>query len=365
MSRAPSGRLTAVALGYQGFGNVGDEAILSGIECLLDGTTVQIGAVICGPLVDGIAAMPNARRIVSRRLLPTPSGLYALWRADALVLSGGGLLHDHWWSVVPRYLAWIVLARASGARVVWLGVGIGPLRRRIQGWLARLALRLTHVALVRDPRSAELLGGPSDRVHTIPDPSLFNDVPEEEAEPRSLGVVARGPTPSDRAAFGRRASALAAICVLAHRRGWRPMLLTMAGRTDEAFADEVQRRAARKGLQLPKESLGPPPAAALRRLATFEAVVSVRLHGVLLASLAGTPCVPVAYDPKVEHAADALGIRDLVITPDEGDPERTLDLLDRAMSHETRATVATRVREARARREEVGALVEAAIGGTR
>src|SRR5690606_4645669 len=138
--RAPSDRdrlmtaVRAVAVGYQGFGNLGDEAILAGIEELLGGTGIVVSHVVSGP--GPVSAFPAARRVPTRRMRPTLQALRALRRAQLLLISGGGLLNDHWATVVPTYLAWVVLGRLLGLRVAWLGVGVGPLRRRWSRLLA-------------------------------------------------------------------------------------------------------------------------------------------------------------------------------------------------------------------------------------
>lgn len=355
-----------LAIGYQGFANLGDEAILTGIEALL-GETQTVAAVICGPRPESVAAFPEARRISAPRLLPNGPALRSLWRSDALVLTGGGLIHDHWASIIPRYLGWIVLARLFGKRVVWLGVGVGPIRRRSHRLLARLARRLTTLALVRDAASAALVGGASARVGVVPDPALYNGpvIGERRRRHEELAIIVRGPTPAHADDAERLAAIFADAYLVAAGRGWRPVLMTMAGPADEPFVARITRHLAGRGEQAQAEPLGPTPRAAIERLASVDAAISVRLHGLLLASVAGVPCVPVAYDAKVEAAAGELGIGDMVVDPAVMTPELLLDRLDDARSTERRRGVAERMDEIRRGMPEVAQRVADALEGGR
>lgn len=356
-----------VAIGYQGFGNLGDEAILTGIEQLVADQMVHFDAVICGPRVDSVAGFPAARRIRAPRLLPSLEGLRALWSADVLLLTGGGLLHDHWATIIPRYLAWIALGRALGARVVWLGVGIGPVRRRSQRLLLRLALALTAAAFVRDEASARLLGGRGSKVTVMPDPALFNHPPDRSPTSGALAIVIRGPAPAEQTSAARRASDLAVLCLATRAAGWCPTVLTMAGPSDEPFAALIRAGLRSDDDRAPVEvefgALGPTPADALDMLSRFEAVISVRLHGVLLAAVCGIPCVPVAYDMKVRAAAEQLGIGDLVIEANRLNPSDVLAHVARAGDREVRATVASRLRGVRASRSALAHGIVASMHG--
>jgi polysaccharide pyruvyl transferase WcaK-like protein len=52
------------------------------------------------------------------------------------------------------------------------------------------------------------------------------------------------------------------------------------------------------------------PQAALDLFATAGLVLAMRLHGLILAGLAGSPCAALSYDPKVSAAAAAIACPD-------------------------------------------------------
>jgi polysaccharide pyruvyl transferase CsaB len=303
-------RLPTVALGYQGFGNVGDEAILSGIEHLIAGTPLDVVAVVAGP--QPVAALPAPPRVFTRRRRPRPAAVRAMRRARLLLISGGGLLHDHWATVVPNYLAWVAIARLLGLRVAWLGVGVGPLRQGWSRWLAGRALRWSHLVTVRDPASAALVGeiAPDVPVTVVPDPAVFNPAPASGAsgERRGVGIIVRGPAPADAALADPLATALGgAVAILG--RDDPVTVLTFGGARDRPFAVNVVDAAAAEGGVPPAlEELPPDAGAVIARLAQLEVLVSVRLHGLILGAVASTPTVGVAYDPKVASWAERLGL---------------------------------------------------------
>jgi polysaccharide pyruvyl transferase WcaK-like protein len=65
-----------------------------------------------------------------------------------------------------------------------------------------------------------------------------------------------------------------------------------------------------------------------RELGTARLLVAMRYHAVACAAMAGCPVVPVAYEPKVESLARALGVP--YVTVDDPDVERRLAELTRS-----------------------------------
>ncbi|MBE3598731.1 MAG: WecB/TagA/CpsF family glycosyltransferase [Limnochordaceae bacterium] len=70
----------------------------------------------------------------------------------------------------------------------------------------------------------------------------------------------------------------------------------------------------------------PSPEEALDRLASWDLVVAVRLHALILAAMAGVPFVGVAYDPKVEAAGAELRWPIPPLAPEDGADVRAWEM---------------------------------------
>lgn len=303
----------AAALGYQGFGNVGDEAILGGIEALLADGPISVETVIGGDRAP-ISAFPDAVRVASRRLFPTPAAARRLRRARLLILSGGGLIHDHWPIVVPRYLAWSLLARALGMRIAWVGVGVGPIRHAWARRAAAATVRLAGLVTVRDEDSAAWVRRvvPTAQPRVVPDPAFFLPRPAP-AGGGGTAIIVRQPVPADAHLAPRLADALAEFARARMAAGARVTILTMERGLDDAYAAEIARAVGADGSVPEVRTVPVEPNAALELLAAFDEAVSVRLHGLILCALAATPCLPIAYDPKVLATAGRLDLADMAV----------------------------------------------------
>lgn len=349
--------IRATVFGFQGLGNLGDEMILAGIERLVAPLRIEVTALFGGPRLAETSAFPSARRHTTWRLMPTPKALRRLGRHDLFVIGGGGLINDHWPGLIPRMLLWIIAARLRGARIAWIGVGVGPIRRGPWRPLARLAARLSHIVLVRDEAGARLLGGPSRRIRVIPDPALFLDAPRRRAPGDVLGMIVRPPVEDREPEITRLVETLAAFAAAGRAAGLRPHLLMMAQTVDAAFANRVADRLARDGDRPAVDALPTTPSEALQRVAELRAVVSVRLHGVFLSAIAGVPCVPIGYDIKVAAAADRLGLADLVVDPAQPVDGEAAAMLSAAMEPTRSRLVAGRVSAMRGEADGIRAML--------
>ena len=272
--------------GYYGFGNVGDEAILAALTA---------GLRQRGHEVEVLSADPAATRraldvAASHRLAGLP---LALARADALVSGGGGLLQDATSRRSLRYYLGVIrAARATGLRTVVYGQSIGPLSLRGRTATVR-ALRGLPVA-VRDQASHRLLADAGIAAARVADAALALPRPDRQGG-AGLLLVPRAGVAGAREALTRLARTAAADGTAVRVAALQPGADVAEAARIVAAADGVE------VLELAE------PDAALVACAAADAVVSVRLHGLILAARAGTPHLGIGYDPKVAGFLAASG----------------------------------------------------------
>src|SRR5438105_835314 len=108
--------------GYYGFGNVGDELILSSI-------LMEIGKRYPSSRITVLSADPERTHrfhgVSSVRRWSPLAVVRAIWKADVLVVGGGGLLQDQTSSrSLAYYLGLVALARLLVCPVVFYALGV-------------------------------------------------------------------------------------------------------------------------------------------------------------------------------------------------------------------------------------------------
>lgn len=311
--------VTVAVHGYYGFGNVGDEALLSAIVRDLRAELPEARIVVLSAdprwteRVHGLSAVSRFDPLAVTRLLR---------RSHLFVLGGGTLLQD---ATSLRSLAYYagatLLARRLGCRVMLYANGLGPIGTRLGRRLARAALLAADRVTLRDRESLKLYGElvpraqrgtPADLAALAePGPVVTADpvfgladlapAPDPAGEP--YGVFAFRPWPT----LTRRLAELAqAARELADERGVAPVFLAMHPRQDRPLAERL---AALAGGSARALALDPADVAGhLRLLGRARFLVAMRLHAVLLAACRGRPAVALPYDPKVSAAARELGL---------------------------------------------------------
>jgi polysaccharide pyruvyl transferase CsaB len=292
--------------GYYGFGNLGDEALLSVIverlrrrhaQCEIDVLSGDPGGTARTYGVDGT---PRADLKAVRR---------AIAAADVVISGGGGLLQNATSLRSLLYYAGIIrMAVRAQKRVMIFAQSVGPL----DFWgkaVVRQFCRGVARATVRDERSRTLL-----------EPLVAGTPVERTADP--LFLFAPGEAPLDLALEGldasdplvivsvrrwrgadRTAAAIAtAVDRLAEAHGARIAFLPLGGAPDADASTVVIRRCRSNPVLLPNYSL--PQAAQV--IAHSRLVVGMRLHALIIAARLGVPFIALPYDPKVSALLEEL-----------------------------------------------------------
>ncbi len=293
--------MRALICGYYGEHNLGDDALL---EVLLD----QLPAG-CQPLVTAHDQALVQKRFgvetTDRRRLKGVLG--ALGRCDALVLGGGSLLQDATsFRSLLYYGALMLAARSRGQPVLLWGQGLGPLRRRRSRLLVRGLLPLATAISWRDRASAAQARAWGVGASVGSDPVWALAPRTWEGSGGPIVVCFRPVRQLDADTWRPYLQALEGLAVTADREVlWLPFHQDQ----DRGLLADLSRQ----GLVGPalaarsRELAAATPQEAMDAFAQAGLVLAMRLHGLILAALAGSPCAALSYDPKVAAAAAGIG----------------------------------------------------------
>jgi polysaccharide pyruvyl transferase WcaK-like protein len=249
---------------------------------------------------DLVPAAGRAGALLAAAATRRPLGAVAhdLAQCDALVAVGGGYLRavDVTSSIgtALNHLPQLAAAARSPVRSLYLPQSIGPLLGPV-GAAVRRWLGSIDAVCVRDPWSFRDVGG-RDGVHRIPDLAVL-DMAERAA---AIVRVPRG----GRVGFVARQ--------LGHGDGYERAVSGVADELGDRAVWAVQTAGDRtKSDAVYYERLGVAAGGGLVELLAAQelsVVVSVRLHGALMAIAAGVPAIHLAYDRKGPGAFADLGL---------------------------------------------------------
>lgn len=330
--------MKVAALGYYGFGNLGDEAVLAGIRAAL-ATETRFDAA-------RFLVLSNAPEETMRLHPGTGAANRWKWReasaaltgTDLFILGGGSLLQDAtsvksvvWYALMAR------IARTKARRVLWWGQGLGPLRSKVSRFLVRHIAAQADAVTVRDKKSLELLKeiGASGSNEIVADPAFALSPDETITAPANTTIIAlrswRGDAAMHRL-FPRRDM----------QNGWREWVgdarfLPMHLPDD---ADFLRTFGAGDGMNW-RGGAGT-ISAVLSEITAARMVIAMRLHTLIFAARCATPFVALSYDPKVDALAEACGQTDAL-----------LDVNDESLTGEMLSATVARVRETAETRRQI------------
>ncbi|MBQ9458936.1 MAG: polysaccharide pyruvyl transferase CsaB [Oscillospiraceae bacterium] len=299
-----------VVSGYYGFRNLGDDAILLALRDRLSET-------IPGATLVALSRRPRETR--------EKCGVEAVYRfapfavrrairgASCFVSGGGSLLQDHTSTrSLLYYTSLIRLAKHFGKPIMFYANGIGPVETEPDRKRVREVAEMADVITLRDEESFATLremGVINPNITVTADPVYSLEAGEKE---RGRELLRQRGIPTDkpiigisvRFAVGMEANIteFARFCDALSDTA-TVVLIDMQRGGDTAAAAAVRRRMVSASFEI---SAPYAPDAMADMIAAMEAVVSTRLHSMILAASAHVPVLGVVYDPKVSACAHAL-----------------------------------------------------------
>lgn len=304
-----AGKIQVIISGYYGFGNTGDEAILSALLRTI-GNFPQVEVTVISSRPRSTSYEHNVRSVSRLNML---SIFCAIARSQLLISGGGGLLQDITSSrSLLYYLSVILLGRILKKKVVLLAQSIGPIRKKLNRTVTRWVLDKTDLITVRDEHSArelEELGVTQVAVALTADLALLLEPVSNERQRQLLENL------------GLNGQRFVVFC-LRTLKG-RPFPVELFS----SLAERITRTIGLKVLFLPFQAsfdlniaktlteLSPTsvlveyqlkPEELIALFQKAELIVGMRLHSLIFAAKARTPFLAISYDPKVTAFANLL-----------------------------------------------------------
>jgi polysaccharide pyruvyl transferase WcaK-like protein len=300
-----------------------------------------------------------------------------LGAAEAVIVAGGGQLDEFWGGPFGHPFAlcrWARLARRAGARYLVLSVGTGTIESRLGKRFVRCALERADYRSFRDRRSRELAAAatPTADDPIVPDLAYALPLPADLPPPRAGVAVCpmiyadpRVWPAADAARYRRHIETFAELAVRLARAGQEVVIFGTTRADNTAVRDLMSRVEHEVGAgerRRVRSRVIDDVAELMRAFSLAEVVVAARLHGVVLAHVAGRPTLAVAHERKVKTLMHDIGQARYCIDIDDFDAasgwQRWLELRER------RAELSTEISAVADRcRREVDGQLDRLFGG--
>lgn len=299
--------------GYYGFGNAGDEALLSSIlQALLELEPHAEITVISGNPTDTM----NTHKVKAIGRFDILKIYQEVYTCDMLISGGGSLLQDVTSTrSLYYYLSIIALANTLGKRVMIYAQGIGPLRKSLARATVRHVLNRVSMITVRDHASKEELL--SLGIHDVPITVTADAVLGMHPVGTAVGrdILASYGVDFDRPIVGVSVRSwkdctdyqriLAKALDQIHRETEAHIVfIPMQHREDTMEAETIAK-------QMTVASTVLTDAYSTTELLSLsscvDVMIGVRLHALVFSALMETPCLGISYDPKILNFLRMIG----------------------------------------------------------
>jgi polysaccharide pyruvyl transferase CsaB len=301
--------------GYYGFGNVGDESILTAIENNLLSSDKDIDITV-------LSANPSLTEANHRVKSVDRKNFFEIYMAikscDLFISGGGGLLQDVTSEKSIRYyLGLIYIAKRLGKKVMVYGQGIGPINRKSNRRLTAAILNRVDAITVRDSKSLidlKSMGVNVPPIHMTADPVVVLRPPDSgqgRAILEGLGVDTTRPIAGfsvrdwkDVEGFGRLIAKAADNII--EELGFQVVFIPFHYGEDNGCIMRI-RSMMNNPAYWADQRLG--ALQLLDLVGELDLLVGVRLHSLIFSAIQGVPLVGISYDPKIEGFLSHLDMK--------------------------------------------------------
>lgn len=282
------------------------------------GRRLGIGRIpVLGPLLRGLRTV---LRFAVADLKHWRASYKWLGDVNLVLVAGGGQFDDEWggaWGHPYALFKWSVLARLRAVPFVVASVGVCRTENRTARYFFSRALRNARWISFRDEQSIERAAAiePARLGKHVPDLAFALQAGSAESRrvagerlrigvsPIAYRMPGAWPIP-DAVRFEEYKAVLLELITSLRSAGHEVVLFT-SERTDRDVVQQVQEHFAARGEPPLESSLPDRLSDLLETLTGFDAIVTSRLHGIIISHVLGIPAAALSYDRKVRtHMRD-------------------------------------------------------------
>ncbi len=289
-------------IGYYGYGNTGDEALLTALIDSLKAESEFEFSVLSYNVektekVHGVKGISRGKHMALIKAIRT---------SDAVVVGGGSILQDVTSSLsLYYYLTILFLAKLFGKKAFLVGNGYGPVNKRLNQGLVAFMLRRLNGVIARDKEACEryrALG--VKKLFCGVDLVYLLDAPQSNDNVEKNVVISLRKWHNNDNTKAVIAEAIEYLKSL----GYQIKLLSMKQPEDDSelnafVSDDVK--------LIAHDIVGTSKA-----LAAADFVIAMRLHALILAANSNTPFIAISYDPKVDSFNKQVSHKKTIHTED-------------------------------------------------
>jgi len=289
-------KLKITICGYYGFGNLGDELILSHLCKTLHSTTNT--SVKLFILSNSPKETQKTHKVkVFNRFNPF-TVFFAIMRSGVFLLGGGGIIQDKTSSAsLYYYLTLCLLAKLLGKEVIVFAVGVNPLKK-FNRTICSMVLNMSKCVIVRDKFSYDYLkkiGVGTKNLTLGVDPVFTQPITKAKSKPNQVLFVLR-----KQESITGLDGAIANFASFVYKKTLTPVTLGYFQKTDFEFCKNISEllpNDVKQGnaLEFSFENLN--------LFSNVNFVLTQRYHGAVLAIKAGIPFIALSDDEKLVEIA--------------------------------------------------------------
>ena len=376
--------------GYYGFGNIGDEAILSAMIKQIKTKILDCNLIVTSYNVEETKRLHEVEAIDR---LDFNAISQQIENCDLVILGGGGLFQDYHgikiadiftqpgWGI-SSYAIVPLIAKMHNKPVLYYSLGIGPLFSTESRTFVAFASELADMITVRDKASEDLLrevGVPSAKIKLGLDPAVGLEIASEE---KIKNILMSEEIPLDKEIVCvsvrqwidksleenyKKALSGALDDFLSNNKFYLlflPFQNMEGGGEDAKIAEEIiegirnkDRCYLLRGSYHPREIVGIISKASL--------VIGMRYHSIIFSLISKVPFVALSYDSKVKNLVDELELGEYCIEIDAITSEDVSERIIKALTDREKIQIKleSALKEMRERLEVSSGLVQAFVEG--